>query len=66
MLLAAHSMGLGGVWLGEIIKSDEEIRALLGLDGGVELMAVIALGFPARRDQKSRRNPLESVILYNG
>ncbi len=66
MLLAAHSMGLGAVWLGEIIKSDGAIRELLGLEDGLELMAVVALGFPARNDQKSRRNPLESVIVYNG
>ncbi len=29
MLLEAHSLGLGAVWLGEIIKSSEQIKSLL-------------------------------------
>ncbi len=64
MLLAAHSLGLGAVWLGEIIKSDKEIRELLGLGDDLELMAVIALGYPARKDQKSRRRPMEELIVF--
>ncbi len=66
MLLAAHSLGLGAVWLGEIIKSDEAIRKLLGLGDNLELMAVIALGHPARRDQKSRRKDMEELIVFKG
>ncbi len=66
MLLAAHSMGLGAVWLGEIIKSDKEIRKLLGLDDNLELMAVIALGHPARKDQKSRRKNMDELIVFKG
>ena len=66
MLLAAHSMGLGAVWLGEIIKSDKEIRNLLGLGDHLELMAVIALGHPARRDQKSRRRDMDELIVFRG
>ncbi len=66
MLLAAHSMGLGAVWLGEILKSDREIRNLLGLGDNLELMAVIALGHPARRDQKSRRRDMDELIVFRG
>ncbi|NPA94523.1 MAG: nitroreductase family protein [Thermodesulfobacteria bacterium] len=66
MLLAIHSLGLGGVWLGEILKSDKEIRELLGLGDNLELMAVIALGHPARKDQKSRRKPMEELIVFEG
>ncbi len=64
MLLAAHSLGLGAVWLGEIIKSDKEIRELLGLGDNLELMAVIALGYPASRDQKSRRKDMSELIVF--
>ncbi len=66
MLIAAHSMGLGAVWLGEILKSDQEIRKLLGLGDNLELMAVIALGYPARRDQKSRRKDMEELVVFCG
>ncbi len=66
MLLAAHSMGLGAVWLGEILKSDNEIRKLLGLGNDLELMAVVALGHPASRDQKSRRKDMKELIVFEG
>ena len=64
MLLSAHALGLGAVWLGEILKSGKEIRELLGLPEDLELMAVIALGWPKNRDQKSRRLPLEGLIVF--
>ncbi len=66
MLLAAHSLGLGAVWLGEILKSDKEIRKLLGLGDDLELMAVVALGYPASRDQKSRRKDMKELIVFEG
>ena len=64
MLLAAHSLGLGAVWLGEILKSEKEVRNLLGLPEKLELMAVIALGWPKHRNQKSRRFPLDELIVF--
>ncbi|AEH45033.1 nitroreductase [Thermodesulfatator indicus DSM 15286] len=63
MLLAAHALGLGAVWLGEILKNAEEVRQSLDLPENLELMAVVALGHPKTRDQKSSRKPLEEVIL---
>ncbi len=64
MLLAAHSLGLGAVWLGEILKNAQRIRILLGLPEDLELMAVIALGHPAKKDQTSTRRPLDEVIVF--
>ena len=49
MLLTIHSMGLGGVWLGEILKNKEKVANLLGADTGLELMAVIATGRPGEK-----------------
>ena len=49
MLLAIHSMGLGGVWLGEILKNKEKVAELLGAENDLELMAVIALGHPGEK-----------------
>jgi nitroreductase len=63
MLLAAHALGLGAVWLGEILKSADELRLLLGLPENLDLMAVVAVGHPANRDQKSSRKDIEEVIL---
>lgn len=63
MLLAAHSLGLGAVWLGEILKNTDAVRELLELPETMELMAVVALGHPASRDQQSQRKDMEKVIL---
>lgn len=63
MLLEAHSLGLGAVWLGEIIKSDENIRGLLGLGDHLELMAVIALGYPDEKPKSSRKKLNELIVF---
>ncbi len=63
MLLAAHSLGLGGVWLGEILKNSEKVKEVLGLEEDLELAAVIALGYPNDKRKRKGRNPLETFIL---
>ncbi|MDA8099552.1 MAG: nitroreductase [Nitrospiraceae bacterium] len=63
MLLAAHALGLGAVWLGEILKSAKEVRELCGLPESLELMAVIALGHPAGSGGRADRKPVEEVLL---
>lgn len=63
MLLAAHSLDLGAVWLGEILKNKDQVRDFFDLPPTHELHAVVALGHPASRDQKSERRPLDDVIL---
>ena len=63
MLLAAHALGLGAVWLGEILKSAEGVRTLLGLPAQMELMAVVALGHPAAKSHTSTRKATADVLL---
>ena len=63
LLLASHGMGLGAVWLGEILKNAKEVRELCGLPNDMELMAVVALGHPAGKGGKSDRRPVEEVLL---
>ncbi|HJX60148.1 MAG TPA: nitroreductase family protein [Thermodesulfobacteriota bacterium] len=63
MLLTIHSMGLGGVWLGEILKNKERVGELLGAETDLELMAVIALGYPDGRASRSDRDPLEEKVF---
>jgi len=62
MLLAAHSLGLGAVWLGEILKSKGEVARLLEVPDGLELMAVIALGLPGE-EPESDRLPFDTLIV---
>jgi nitroreductase len=63
MLLAAEALGLGAVWLGQILKNREQVGQILDLAGNLELMALIAIGHPSRDDQQSRRKPLAEFIL---
>ncbi len=63
LLLATHGMGLGGVWLGEILKSAKQVRELAGLSERYELMAVVALGHPAGKGGTADRRPVEEVLL---
>ncbi len=63
MLLAIHALGLGGVWLGEIVNNQTASLGALGIkESEYELQAVIALGHP---DQKgsSKRKELSELLL---
>jgi len=63
MLLAAHGLGLGAVWLGEILKSAGAVRLLLELPEEMELMAVIAIGYPVQQKKTSYRKDVSEVLL---
>ncbi len=63
MLLAAHELGLGAVWLGQILKNKIKVNEVLHVDEQYDLMALVALGYPQHRNQQSRRLPLNDFIL---
>jgi len=62
MLLAAHSQGLGGVFMGDPVLEEDNIKKLLGIQG--DLVGVVALGYS---DQKELWNkPLEKDrVIYH-
>lgn len=63
MLLAAHALGLGAVWLGEILNNEKRVLEILKLDEEkYGLMAVVAIGYPAQ-EGKSSRKPLKELML---
>ncbi len=65
MLLAIHDQGLGGVWLGEILKSGAQMKALLGAPETCEFMAAIALGHPEGRPPRAPvRKPLFELVFF--
>jgi len=63
VLLAAEALDLGGVWLGQILKNKLEVNKILGLTDNFDLMAVVALGHPLHRNQKSRRKDVSELVL---
>lgn len=63
MLLAAHALGLGAVWLGQIINDQATSLAALDLSQDIyELQAVIALGHPAQPGSSSRKELSELML----
>lgn len=63
MLLYISSIGLGAVWLGEILKNKEKVRDILGVDTENELLAVIAIGYPIHVPKSPGRKSVEELIL---
>jgi len=63
LLLALHSFGLGAVWIGEILRNGDRVIEVLKLQPRHELMAIVAVGHPAHRDQSSHRRPVDELIL---
>jgi nitroreductase len=49
LLLAAHAIGLGAVWLGVHPRGDTKrgVKEILGLPDGVECLSLVAVGHPA-------------------
>jgi len=63
MLLATEALGLGAVWLGQILKNKSKVNGILDLGDIYDLMAVLAIGHPLHRKQKSSRKPVTELIL---
>ena len=63
ILLAAEALELGAVWLGQILKNKLEVNKILGLTDNFDLMAVVALGHPLHRNQKSKRKEVAELLL---
>ncbi len=55
MLLAAHSLELGAVWLGEILSRRGEVNQILNAPDSLKLMAAIAIGYPTEKPTSTRR-----------
>ncbi len=63
MLLATHALGLGAVWLGEIVNQADQVLDVLDLEpAGYEFMALLAVGHPAHPGASSRK-PLEELLI---
>lgn len=65
MLLAAEALGLGAVWLGQILKNKAKVNEILGVSDQYDLMAVLAIGHPLHHDQKSHRKEFDEFVLKN-
>ena len=65
ILLGVHAMGLGAVWIGEILNNGEKVNEIFKLsEDKYELMGVIAIGaidetVEKQKESERERRPLE-------
>ena len=64
MLLACCELGLGGVWLGEILNQKERVNSILECPSKLELMAALAIGEPTPKERTSTRKALSEIVHY--
>jgi nitroreductase len=63
MLLACCELGLGAVWLGEILNQHEKVNSILECPSKLELMAVLAIGEPVPKERTSTRKALSELVF---
>jgi nitroreductase len=63
MLLAFEQMGLGAAWLGAPLMAKKEVESILNVPEGLNLVCLIAVGYPDEAPQKDRR-PVEEVLQF--
>lgn len=64
LLLAAHTLGLGGVWVCAPLFAQETARAALGLPLDWQPQGLILLGYPAKFPEARPRRPLNDTALF--
>lgn len=67
MLLAAHALGLGAVWLGAPValkKHSNEIKKLLGMPKDLEITSIVALGYPEKIPSPMPVGDLKDKVHY--
>lgn len=62
MMLAAHALGLGSVWVGAF--REEDVSAELKLPSGLRPVAIVPVGYPERIPKPPPRvSPAEAVVF---
>jgi F420 biosynthesis protein FbiB-like protein len=62
--LAARALGLGSLWIADVLFAYEELEAWLGQD--TEMIAAVSLGYPADNPVVFSRKPLADVTVWLG
>ncbi len=63
MLLTITDLGLGACWIGEILNRDLFVKKLLKLDNNLDLMAVIAVGYPNDNAKQPSKKQLQDCLI---
>lgn len=62
LLLALHSLGLGACWMAGPMLARRELEQMLEVPGGIELFALVPVGYPDEAPAPGPRKPLEEIV----
>lgn len=62
ILLAAHSMGLGGCWVGAF--SEEKVAEYLKMPADRRPVAIIPVGYPESAGGRTKRRDLNEIVKF--
>ena len=60
--LQATELGLATCWIGSFYP--EKVKAILGIPDDIEIIELLAVGYPADKPRKSEREPIEKIACY--
>ena len=63
MCLAARALGLGSLWICDVLYAYEELSSWLGQD--TQMVAAVSLGYPADNPTLFSRKPLADVTVWS-
>ncbi|MEM5829153.1 MAG: nitroreductase family protein [Candidatus Aenigmatarchaeota archaeon] len=63
MLITANALGLGAVWIGSF--DEERVKDILHLPDKLRAVAIVALGFVEKEEERKERIPFENLTWYN-
>jgi len=64
IMLAAHALGLGTVWI-QTLRNIDEIKEILKIPEGKIPIAILALGWPDEKPEPKPRKRLEEIVYMN-
>jgi len=62
MCLQATELGLATCWIGSFYP--DKVRAVVGIPEHIQIIELLALGYPADGSKEHRREPLESMVSF--
>jgi len=63
MLLAAHALGVGGVWIGAF--DEEKIKEILNIPKDARPQSILAFGYPAETPDHKKLKDLSIITYFN-
>ena len=63
MLLEAHSLGLGGSWIGAF--DEEAVKDICKIPAEIRPQAILAIGYPREVPPKPSKFPMETVTYFH-